>query len=177
MRIQPDEQLIFIDMKTASLLSIPRDDCIKANILTLIRGEDGKVEWKEQTLLAEREQLIEKIENHEELGIFKVTGKQVTDYVDGLQMQEAVSVKNLWGVELKKRSKNVQGEEVLFLDPNLEALGEVSRSACISEGLLVVENDQNGKEKIKGAITDVHERDDMVQVIRKVLKLNFEAKG
>ncbi len=177
MRIEPDEELIFLDLKTASLFSIPRQECVKAKILHLVKGDDGKMEWKEKTMSAERDELIKKIEQHKDLGIVKVTGKQVSDYEDGLDMQEAASVKNLWGVELKKRSKNAKGEELLFLDPNNEAFGEVSRKDCVSSGLLILENGQDGNEFVKGAITDLHERDVLVQIVRKALKLNLEATG
>lgn len=133
------------------------------------------MDWKEQSSATEREELVQKILQHKELGIVKVTGKQCTDYEDGLEMQEAVNVKNLWGVELKKRSKNVKGEELLFLDAGSDALGEVSRKTCISAGLFVSESDEQGEESIKGAVKDLVERDKLVQLVRTSLKLNLEA--
>ena len=133
------------------------------------------MDWKEQTSATEREELVQKILQHKELGIVKVTGKQCTDYEDGLEMQEAVNVKNLWGVELKKRSKNVKGEELLFLDAGSDALGEVSRKTWISAGLFVLESDEQGEESIKGAVKDLVERDKLVQLVRTSLKLNLEA--
>lgn len=175
MRIQADEELIFLDLKTSSILRLSRQDCIKSKLLNSVKTEEGRMDWKEQSSATEREELVQKILQHKELGIVKVTGKQCTDYEDGLEMQEAVNVKNLWGVELKKRSKNVKGEELLFLDAGSDALGEVSRKTCISAGLFVSESDEQGEESIKGAVKDLVERDKLVQLVRTSLKLNLEA--
>ena len=175
MKIQPDEELILLDLKTSSILPVSRQDCIKAKVLNMVKTASGRMEWKEQSLATEKEELIQKIVKHKGLGIVKVVGKQCTDYEDGLDMQEAASVKNLWGVELKKRSKNIKGEELLFVDANCEALGEISRKDCVSTGLLVLESDEQGKETIKGAVVDLVERDKLVQIVRTILKLNLEA--
>jgi NADPH2:quinone reductase len=177
MKIQADEELIFLDLKTSSILPIPRQDCIKAKLLNLVKADEGgRMEWKEQSNSStEREELIQKIVQRKELGIVKVAGKQCTDYEDGLDMQEAANVKNLWGVELKKRTKNAKGEELLFLDASSGALGEVSRKTCMNAGLLVLESDEQGNETIKGAVKELVERDKLVQIVRTTLRLNLEA--
>jgi NADPH2:quinone reductase len=172
LRIHVGEDLIFMDLKTACLLQIPRRDCIQAKILRLDKKGDS-LEWKEQTGLAERVELLKKITDHPTLGIVKVVEKQWQDYQDGLEMQEAENVKNLWGVKLKKRETNAKGEELLFVDPRSGALGEVSRKVCVASGIMTIEKGEDGQEAIKEAITDFNERGDVVHLIRQALKLSL----
>jgi hypothetical protein len=173
--INAGDDLIFMDMKTASLLQVSRRECMQRKILHLIE-KDGMMEWKEQASLTERDELVKKITSHPTLGVAKVAEKQWTDYEDGIEMQEAENVKNLWGVQLKKREKNAKGEELLFLDPRGGGMvGELSRKACISAGILtVVKDNDDGKESIQQAVTGLEARDELVQTIRQTLKLNLE---
>jgi NADPH2:quinone reductase len=185
LQIQGGDELIFIDIKTVSLVLIPRRDCIKTKVLTLSNNNNKNrttsttdanttSSWKEQASLLEKAPLIKRLTTHPTLGISKVADKQANDYQDGLEMQEAESVKNLWGVQLKKREKNVKGEELLFVDPKSGAIGEVSRKSVIAAGLMTVEVlDENGKERIQESIPE-DERDETCGSIRQALKINLE---
>ena len=178
LRIQAGHDIIFIDFKTASFLQVSRRKCIQSNVLHPSTNNGTPMSgifWKEQVPAAERNELVEKLTKHPTLGIVKVSGKTVTDYEDGLEMQEAANVQNLWGVKLKKRTKNAKGEELLFVDPLNGVLGEVSRVDCVAHGFLTLEMDsESGKETVKDALTVPDELDEVIQTIRKGLKLNLE---
>lgn len=180
--IQGTPKILFLDLKTASILSRSKKDCLDRQILhptTTASTKDLPTKgdfspWKEGVVGTEREECIQKITSHKTLGVVKVAGKQWTDYEDGLEMQEAENVKKKWGVTLKKRSKNVKGEELLFLDPLTGILGEVSRKTCLGSGFFQVETTADGKEVLANSVSDYEERDAVIHTIRKVLKLNLE---
>jgi NADPH:quinone reductase-like Zn-dependent oxidoreductase len=176
LRVQTGNDIIFIDLKTASILQIPRRLCIGSNVLhpTSSDTKQSGTFWKEQVKGTERTMLVQKITSHPTLGVSKVSGKQVTDYEEGLDLKEAANVQNLWGVTLKKRSKNEQGEELLFLDPANGVLGEVSRQNCLTSHFIKTQTDESGKETLEGAIRDGTDLDFVIQTIRKSLNLNLE---
>jgi len=167
LRIQGGDGVIFMDMKTSSLLEVDRQDCLKHKILT--SNTNGK--WRECTAhnSVEYKELVQKITTNPTLGIVKVVEKQVQDYQDGLDMQEAEGVKNLWGVELKKRTQNPRGEELIFLDPRDGSLGEVSRVSIFKSGIW----QENEDGTIREALTDALELDGVAQRVRQILKLNL----
>lgn len=172
MLIHGVNELIFLDLKTASLIKIPRKDCLEKKVLSKVKGGDV---WQEESQTStERDELIKKMTSNPRLGISKVAEKQWKDYEDGIEMQEAENVKNLWGVQLKKREKNVKGEELLFVDPSSRAVGELSRKKCIESGLITLSQDEEGKEIIHEAVIDAEERDGIIQTVRQTLKLYLE---
>lgn len=176
MMIHSDDDLIFLDLKTASILTIPRKECMDKKILTKVHSkEDGRDSWQEEAQSpTDREDRIKLIVTHKTLGIAKVAEKQWNDYQDGIDMQEAENVKNLWGVQLKKREKNAKGEELLFVDPRLQVMGECLRKQFIEKGGMTVIKDDEGNDIIEEAVTDVAERDDVVQIVRQALKLGLD---
>lgn len=184
MMIHSGNDVIFLDLKTASILTIPRHECIDKQLLTKVvhKTKDGssrdEYSWQEETTHSptDRDDRIKLIVAHKTLGIVKVAGKkQCDDYEDGIDMQEAENVKKMWGVQLKKRDKNVKGEELFFVDPaRSQVIGEVSRSIFLEKGGMTVIKDENGNDTIQEAITDVTERDDVVQRVRQALKLSLD---
>ena len=100
--VNAGDNIIFMDLKSASLLKIPRKECIQRKILTLKKKRDVDG-WGEECALTEKDEIIKKITSHKELGIVKVVDKWEED---GIELQGAEEVKNLWGVQLKKREKN-----------------------------------------------------------------------
>jgi NADPH:quinone reductase-like Zn-dependent oxidoreductase len=175
MMIHSGDDLIFMDLKTASILKIPRKECMDKKILTKAQTKDGREFWQEEAQSPiDREDRIKLIVTHKTLGIVKVAEKQWNDYEDGIDMQEAENVKTLWGVQLKKREKNVEGEELLFVDPRLQVIGEFSRRIFVEMGGMTVIKDGEGKETIEEAVTNVAERDDVVQIVRQALKLSLD---
>jgi NADPH2:quinone reductase len=174
MRINAGDELIFMDLKTGSLIQIPRKDCIEQKMMQMIQRQDKDVWQEEAHSQSERDELIKKITLHKTLGIVKVTEKQCDDYEDGIVMQEAEGVLNLWGVQLKKRDKNAKGEEFIFLDPRSGAIGELSRMDCIEKGFICIEKVGDETELVLEAVTDFEERDKVAQTVRESLKLNFE---
>ena len=191
------DDIIFMDLKSASLFKVPRKECIQRKILTRKKRIDVEVWGEEASTLAEKEELIKKISTHKELGIVKVVDKW--DDGDGIELQGAEEVKNLWGVQLKKREKNpkvrsltifsnlnlqvllsshdiffpIKGEELLFVDPRTQAIGELSRKVCIESGFFSVVHGDQGVEALEGAVTDIDERDGVVQTVRTALDLTL----
>lgn len=176
MRMKAGDEVIFIDLKTASFLQFPRKECIQAKVLNL-EESGGRTEWKEQASTeAEHALLLKKITGDPKLGIMKVAGKQWTDYQDGIKLEEAENVKKMWGVQLKKREKNVKGEEFLFVDPKTGVIGELSRKRCIEIGFINLTSNRDGGEAIKEAVTTADEKDNVAQAVRQALKLHLEKK-
>jgi NADPH:quinone reductase-like Zn-dependent oxidoreductase len=177
LQVDAGDDLIFLDLKTSSLLQVSRPECIKRKILNRVTlGSSGNVvgeTWKEQAPnQAEREALIQKVTSHRDLGIVKVVDKLD---VGEIELQESEQVKSLWGVELKKREKNVKGEEFLFVDPRSGAVGELSRKQHIQSGFLNIVLNMEGKETVEDSITDFEERDNVVQLVRQALDLTLGA--
>ena len=173
MMIHAGNGIIFLDLKTASIFSIPRKECIAKHILTV--SKKNPQEWDEQSQIIEKQQIVRKITTHPKLGIVKVAEKQVCDYEDGLDMEEAEKVKSMWGVQLKKRVKNAEGEELLFVDLRTSAVGELSRKKCVELGAFAIGKDSEGHEIVEEAVTDANQRDDLVTSLRQALKITLEA--
>ncbi|CAB9504336.1 furan-3-one reductase [Seminavis robusta] len=173
MMIHAGNQIVFMDLKTASIFSVPHKECIAKKYLTKSKKHDN--EWQEQSQIIEKQELIKKITSHPKLGVTKVAEKQAQDYQDGLEVQEAENVKNLWGVSLKKREKNVKGEELLFVDLRTGALGELARKKFIELGALTLGTNDEGQETVEQAVTDFEDRDDIVSAVRQALKINLDA--
>jgi hypothetical protein len=75
---------------------------------------------------------------------------------------------------LKKRTKNEKGAELLFLDPLDGAIGEVSRANCLSSQFIKIKIGDGDKETLEGAVADVSKLDDVIQTVRKSLKVNLK---
>ena len=173
MMIHAGDGIIFLDFKTASVFSVPRKDCIAKKLLTT--KENSPSEWKEQAPIIERQALTKKMTTHSKLGVVKVAEKQVQDYQDGLDLQEAENVKSMWGVQLKKREKNPKGEELLFVDLRTSAVGELSRKKCIElGGMTIGKNETDGKELVEEAMEVIEQRDDLLAAVRQALKIHLE---
>ena len=176
MRVNSMDDIIFMDLKTASIFTIARKECVDRKILTLTKGTNEDV-WAEQTQTpSEREERIGLLMKHRTLGIVKVAEKQWDDFEDGVELQEAENVKNLWGVQLKKREKNAKGEEFIFVDPHLRTIGEISRKKAVETGVITPSQNE-GEESIAEAILDQEERDQLANLVRQALKLNLEVTG
>lgn len=175
MMVHAGDGLIFLDFKTASVFTISRKECIAKKLLNKSKKETSPNEWQEQAPVIERQALIKKMTAHPKLGIVKVAERQAQDYQDGLQLQEAESVKNMWGVQLKKREKNAKGEELLFVDLRTNAIGEMSRKKCIElGGMTVGKSETDGQEIIEEAAAVLEDRDDLVAAVRQALKIHLE---
>ena len=178
---EPEEEpdmLIFIDMKTASVLEIDREDAIEAGLVTPNRKDGaapGSFTEAVRDNSCERDDLIKKLKTHPTLGIATqvVVEKTVTDFGE-LEIAEADKVKNLWGVSLKKRPKNVKGEEFMFLDPENGAIGEVSRSGAIQKEAIHVITNEFNKESLQEAVEGPEEREAIIHTIRTVLGIRLE---
>ena len=66
-----------------------------------------------------------------------------------------------------------KGEELLFVDPRSQAIGELSRKMCIESGFFSTVANDKGVEVLEGAVTDVEERDVVVQAVRSALNLTL----
>ena len=66
-----------------------------------------------------------------------------------------------------------KGEELLFVDPRSQAIGELPRKVCIESGFFSTVANDKGVEVLEGAVTDVEERDVVVQAVRSALNLTL----
>lgn len=178
MMINAEDVLVFLDLKTASILQIPRVDCMRQKILKRVKHQGDDDVWEEQTKTGqERDDLIKMITKNERLGIVKVTKKMITEHEEGLQLQEAENIKNLWGVSLKKRDKNKEGEELIFVDPRNETIGEIARKTFIEKGCMTIvpaKADGSTLERVEEAMADDDsEKDDLIAAVRKALNLQM----
>lgn len=180
--------VILVDVKTASMVTVNRHDCIQQSILATLSTNinrnnknnnnnnerrsttpHDKVLWKDAAKGSERERLVKLLKEHPRLGM--LTAQERKQVVEDIGLQEAENVKNLWGVSLKKRQRNKQGEEVIFVDPLTETLVELARDEIISRKLMTVGQDTNQQEIIQENVTDPGEREELIEKIRKVLRL------
>lgn len=180
--------VILVDVKTASMVTVNRHDCIQQSILATLSTNinrnnknnnnnnerrsttpHDKVLWKDAAKGSERERLVKLLKEHPRLGM--LTAQERKQVVEDIGLQEAENVKNLWGVSLKKRQRNKQGEEVIFVDPLTETLVELARDEIISRKLMTVGQDTNQQEIIQENVTDPDEREELIEKIRKVLRL------
>ena len=59
------------------------------------------------------------------------------------------------------------------MDPRSQAIGELSRKVCIESGFFLVVHGDQGVEALEGAVTDIDERDSVVQTVRTALDLTL----
>ena len=168
--------VLLVDVKTASLVSMSRNECIQQKVIPTVattaasNGRSGDVVWKDAAKGSEREKLVKILKDHPTLGI--LTALERKQIVEDIGLQEAENVKNLWGVSLKKRQRNKEGEEVIFIDPLTETLVELVRDDVLARKVFTVrQNDSNQQEVIEENVTGAEERDELIQKIRKVLRL------
>lgn len=180
LQITAGDHLIFLDFKTGAIVPITRKEVLQRKLLTKVTEKNSHSVWKEEAKLDEKHGLVEKIAASKTLQIVKIAEKQDTDYEDGLEMQEAENVKNLWGVSLKKREKNKAGEEFMFVDARFGCVGELSRKSSLDKGIItVVPNEDAESEMIKEVVVEAaevspEERTELVTEVRMGLKIGLE---
>lgn len=159
------EAIIIIDMHTASIFELERDVGYNKGIITLGEEPDTIMERCPPDQL---EELRSKVKDHPHLGV--ATQLVVTNTVnvddEGIECAEAEKVSSVWGVSLKKRKKKVTSNEVIFVDTHTGAVGEISRAKVVEKLVITECKDENGKGAIQEAVTDVHERDELISQIR-----------
>uniref|UniRef100_A0A7R9WTZ5 Uncharacterized protein n=1 Tax=Craspedostauros australis TaxID=1486917 RepID=A0A7R9WTZ5_9STRA len=168
---EPEEEpdpIIFVDMKTASVFEMERDDALEEGLITP-DGSELKIKGavRDDT---EKSALVKKLKEHPTLGVATqlVIQKTVKD-LDEVTLEEEAAVKNLWGVSLKKRSKNEVGQELLFVDPQTRECGELSRSKAAKAGHIKEYTDEFNKTSIEQAETGIEAREALICTIRSTL--------
>jgi hypothetical protein len=68
-----------VNCKTASLISLPREDCIAQNIVPWEKSKNGLEGWKDGAHGAERDCLIKILKEHHTLGILPAFEKTVVE--------------------------------------------------------------------------------------------------
>jgi len=169
---EPEEEepdpIIFIDMKTASVFEKERADAIEEG---LVATDGNEMRFKGATKDAsELESIVKKVKDHPNLGVATqiVVTKMVND-LDEVGLEEEAAVKNLWGVSLKKRSKNEAGQELLFVDPKTGDCGELSRQKALKAGCLTETTNEFNKVSVEQAEEGIEAREAIICKIRSVL--------
>ena len=128
------DSIIFVDIKKGSLFAVDRDEVIEKGALTPNQG--NKLDFLEAVQdSASKEKILGHMKGSKTLGVAPqvvVEAMEIEDY----DLAEAESVKNKFGVQLKKRSKNKKGEEFLFVDAKTGACGELSRKKYVDSGFV-----------------------------------------
>ena len=91
-----------------------------------------------------------------------VKGLEVEDY----EIAEKEEVKNKWGVQLKKRTKNKAGEEFIFIDSKTGACGELSRKKYLEMKFITPVPDKKGGETLAQREKDTMKYEQHVLSIR-----------
>ena len=199
LQITAGDSILFLDCKTGAIVPIPRKDVIARKLLTKAGAASSDPSaspkktspsgvWKEEAKLEEKPSVIEKITQSKTLQIVKQVDKQATDFEGGLDISEAENVKNMWGVSLKKREKNKEGEEFMFVDARFGCVGELSRKKSLEKGIITlgemkkcqVGAAESGEELPSGEVVleaeEVTEdqRAELIQEIRMGLKIGLD---
>ena len=166
------DPIIFVDIKCGTLFAMEREDVVAKQALTPHQG--NKLDFAESSKdSASREKIMEYMKNSPTLGFSPqvvVAKEDVEDY----EMAEAEKVKNMWGVNLKKRERNKKGQEFLFFDPKTGACGELTRKKYLDSGFITVVTDDKGKETLAERETDGMQYDRYILELRKIFGVKFE---
>lgn len=166
---QMERELVFIDYKTGSVGLIAKEVLAEHNIIQIndnVGSAGGYTIVEAAKKITEKSKLINMIKDCEKLGLGMHRPKAKAN--SGFGGEEAQLVAAKWGVALKKRVTNKQGEEMLFLDPNTNTIGEISRTKCISAGIITIT--KNGEdEEIIQENEQGPARDEILEVIKEML--------
>jgi hypothetical protein len=128
------DSILFVDVKCGTLFAVDREDVIEKKILTPNQG--NKLDFLEAAQdTASKDKILRHMKSSPKLGVATqvvVQAVQVEDY----DLEEAEKVKSKWGVSLKKREKNIKGEEFIFVDVKTGASGELSRKKYVDMGFI-----------------------------------------
>jgi hypothetical protein len=167
---EPDP-IIFVDMKTASVFSIEREEAVKKEGITPVSPDS--FDYTETANDTDKMRIIRDLKDHPDLGIATQIVVQKTE-VGEVNMAEAEKVAGMWGVSLKKRAKKKKGEYFVFVDPTTGATGELDRKKCIDIGFITPKmNEDLGKESLEEAETHNIEYDKLISEIRRVFGIKF----
>lgn len=162
------DPIIFVDIKCSSLFAVDRDFVIDRQVLTPI--DNSKLEFMEEAKdCVARDKLFFTMKNSPNLGVATQVVVEKTD-VENYEVTDAARVKDMWGVDLKKREKNKKGEELIYIDPNTGAAGELSRKKCIDMKFITPVATQKG-ETLKENENDHMKYDKYISDIRNVFSL------
>ena len=162
------DDLIFIDVKTASVGEMSRKIAFEKSIAKMVKDMDLKKEIVPNDVNddEEKKKIIGMLKEHPSLGLGE---NNAVEEEDGPGLAEAEKIKDIWGVQLKKRTKNKKGEEFLLVDEKTNAICEVSRFSSIEKGAITVDKDENGKQRILEAVNDQEVKEDLLEVVKQVM--------
>ena len=130
--------------------------------------------------VVERDEIREKLKNHPTLGIATTMVVQAMIDVDQehTELQEADKVNEVWGVQLKKRTKREAGVDCFFVDPFTNAVGWLDRNKLEEAGFFTVMKAREEEEMAEGTHRSFVEADEkregMVLAIRRVLNIRLD---
>lgn len=158
--------LLFVDLKTGSIGVILRKVAVEKGVVKVLKDEqghekitDGVKSHKEIT------NLVDLMRENPLLG-FGGGDRPLTMEEQAVKIQEIERIKNLWGVTLRSRPKNIKGEEFIFVDTKSAIMGELSRKDCAQKGVITLMKDKNGKEFISEAASEREDRDELMELLR-----------
>jgi ubiquitin-like protein Nedd8 len=166
------DPIIFVDIKCGTLFAMERNAVIEGRALTPLDG--NRLDFAEAARdSAAREKIADAMKGSPKLGVATQVVVQATA-IDDYEMQEAENVKNLWGVNLKKRQKNEKGEEFIFVDPKTGSTGELSRTKYLSSNFITPVVDAKYGDTLKEREQDTIMYDKYVAMIRLTFGIKFE---
>ena len=173
-RLNAADVILFVDIKCGSLFAVNRMDAIERKVLT---PKDGnKLDFVESGNRddATHDRMVECMMRSPNLGFsphMVISKEDIEEY----EMAEAEKVKNMWGVNLKKRERNKKGEEFLFFDLKTGASGELSRKKYIDMNFITPVTDKgNGTETLEEQEKDSVLYDRYIAELRRMFGVTLE---
>jgi len=166
------DPIVFVDIKCGTLFAMEREDVIKNQALTPYQS--NKLDFAEAAKgSASKEKILQYMKDSKHLGFSNqvvVAKEDVEDY----EMLEAEKVKNMWGVNLKKRERNKKGEEFVFVDLKTGACGELARKKYVDMNFITPVKDDKGMDTLEEREKDFMAYDKYISELRRVFGVKFE---
>lgn len=158
--------LLFVDLKTGCIGAILRKVAVEKGVIKVLKDDQGNEKITDGVRShKEITNLVDLLRENPLLGFGGGDGP-LTMEEQAVKIQEIERIKNLWGVTLRSRPKNIKGEEFIFVDTKSAIMGELSRKDCVQHGVITVLKDKNGKEFIGEAATEREDRDELMELLR-----------
>jgi len=133
---EEDLSLVIVDAKYGTMFAVDRNDAVSKGVVTAV--DNNNESFRETSTDSQTKETLKKsMLESKNLNVkpqIVIEKLEVDDYeIDG-----AADVKNMWGVQLKKRSKQRRGEEIFFVDLKTTHIGVLNRKKLMDMEFITV---------------------------------------